>query len=496
MYYNNGNYGFHFFLTFLLSFPLAFSIIAIPIKSIKIVLVTLLWLLAIPELFMLAASYSYFTAGEMMAVMCANKSEFLLLFKFLWLQPKIWWIATTLLFMLIIYAICHIQFNHKINGIVAGISALITCVILLISPIPLKEIFPYNFLREQGCLICELHVLRHEQNANRDFYYNAHTNNHAVDKEVYVLAIGESLRYRNFGLNGSYSRQTTPLISQENNIVLYNNCYSSAVLTQHALPLLISTAVADNYDSHYKEGRIGKAFVEAGYKTYLISNDKQLSNDGVHTYLTSGFDSIIYISADSIASTYVATLSAESAKTFILIHYLGNHFFYGNRTEEYGKWQPDFNDNPLAESDSLFINAYDNSILYTDYILHEDIRELKRLNTPASFVFISDHGDYYDEKIAVHGHTYHPTKDEYHVPLMVWYSDEYAEAYPEKVANMIKHKDEPVCADHVFWSVLDMAGIRIDSTLQQDGMSIFGDTLLPHKRTLLLPDGKSVMELD
>jgi glucan phosphoethanolaminetransferase (alkaline phosphatase superfamily) len=114
----------------------------------------------------------------------------------------------------------------------------------------------------------------------------------------------------------------------------------------------------------------------------------------------------------------------------------------------------------------------------------------------AAWLFVSDHGEYISPKVSGHGHTYHPTKEEYHVPLMVWYSDEYKETFPNKVANVIKHKDYPACADHVFWSVLDMAGIRIDSTLQQVGVSIFGDTLLPHQRTLLLPDGESVMMLD
>ena len=118
------------------------------------------------------------------------------------------------------------------------------------------------------------------------------------------------------------------------------------------------------------------------------------------------------------------------------------------------------------------------------------------MHKAAAWFFVSDHGEYISPKVSGHGHTYHPTKEEYHVPLMVWYSDEYKEAYPEKVANLIKHKDEPVCADHVFWSVLDMANIRIDSTLQQDGLSVFEDTLLPHRRTLLLPDGKSIMTLD
>ena len=144
----------------------------------------------------------------------------------------------------------------------------------------------------------------------------------------------------------------------------------------------------------------------------------------------------------------------------------------------------------------MYVNSYDNAILCTDSVIAAITSCLPRKDIIAQWIFTSDHGEGpIGNNGGAHGYTC-PTSGEYHVPLMVWYSDEYKEAYPEKVANMIKHKDAPVCADHVFWSVLDMADIRIDSTLQQDGMSVFGDTLLPHRRTLLLPDGRSVLTLD
>ena len=73
---------------------------------------------------------------------------------------------------------------------------------------------------------------------------------------------------------------------------------------------------------------------------------------------------------------------------------------------------------------------------------------------------------------------------------MVWYSDEYKEAYPNKVANVKEHKHESVCADYVFWSVLGMTNIRIDKALQQEGKSIFEEQLKYKDRTLLLPDGE------
>ena len=55
---------------------------------------------------------------------------------------------------------------------------------------------------------------------------------------------------------------------------------------------------------------------------------------------------------------------------------------------------------------------------------------------------------------------------EYHVPLLVWYSDEYAAAHLDKTQVMRSNRFTPVTSDVVFYSLLDMADIEevVDST--------------------------------
>ena len=57
-------------------------------------------------------------------------------------------------------------------------------------------------------------------------------------------------------------------------------------------------------------------------------------------------------------------------------------------------------------------------------------------------------------------------KYEYHVPMLVWYSDEYASENPQKVSNIKANTSKPISSDVVFYSMLDMAGIKevVDST--------------------------------
>ena len=286
-----------------------------------------------------------------------------------------------------------------------------------------------------------------------------------------------------------------PLLAQQEHLCCYSDYYADATLTQHTLPLLLCGVEAEDFTEHYSRKTIAKAMSEAGYRTALISHKAQLMNNDYHNYLAADFDTIVMVAYDSLIAPTLEELCEKEERLFVVTHYLGNHMFYTNREEEDLIWRPDYNADRNVESDSLFLNAYDNSIRYTDKMLSREIEVLKKQDGLCGWLFVSDHGEYISERVSGHGHTYQPTKEEYHVPLMVWTSEQYRKTYPAKIENVLRHKDEPVCADHVFWSVLNMSGVRIDEELQQEGMSIFGDTLLPHTRNLLLPDGRSIMNL-
>lgn len=450
----------------------------------------LIWLASLIEVTTLVSYENWFTSGEMFAWITANSYEegdiVSYCLRFVW--P--YWALCTLLFLalgtLVWWLVAKIS-NKYSRLLAVGM----VCLLLVPFVLPVRNSLAHEIL----CVVRQVNNIECHQNDNADFAYHAHRD--SVDaNEVYLLSLGESVRYKNLSINGNYDRETTSLLSRQTNLCLYSDYYANATLTQHALPILLTDVTCGDFEQHFGRKTIAAAFHETGFRTALISHRAQLMNNGYHDYLAKDFDTVVFVAHDSLIAAEISKIAKNNAKLFIVTHYLGNHMFYTNRTEDCLVWRPDYNADPKAKSDSLFLNAYDNSLLYTDRLLNKEIETLKQMHRLAAWLFVSDHGEYISPKVSGHGHTYHPTKEEYHVPLMVWYSDEYKETYPNKVANVIKHKDDPVCADHVFWSVLDMANIRIDSTLQQEGMSIFGATLLPHKRTLLLPDGKTVFVLN
>ncbi len=326
--------------------------------------------------------------------------------------------------------------------------------------------------------------------------------------EVYVMAIGESLRYSSLSLNGQYPRSTTPQLERMNNLLLFDNYYSQGCLTMLSVPMLVTRATPDNFDLCYAERSIVEPFRECGFHTFAIVCSNLLADE---KYLTDGVDSLIVVpnrmengrslSGDKTIAHIVDSLAQRHEKLFVLMQFLGNHAYYTNYEAEYEFYRPNSNNCTEAEranSDSLYINSYDNCTRYTDYVLSSIIQAIDRPNTIAAFAFVSDHGENLGpaKTAGGHGGDCRPRKDEYHVPFLFWYSDDYAEFYPEKVAAAKAHKAAPINGDCMFYSVCDMAGITIDSAYAKPSWSVFATEFSPHPRYVLVPDGVTTIRVE
>jgi integral membrane protein len=110
------------------------------------------------------------------------------------------------------------------------------------------------------------------------------------------------------------------------------------------------------------------------------------------------------------------------------------------------------------------MNAYDNTIVYTDYILHTIIENLKQLKEyKSTMIFVSDHGESLGEKnLYMHGVPMNfAPKEQYEIPFIVWVSDR-----TRGVKDI-----ETVSQNHVFHSVLKF--LSIDSPIYNEDLNIF-----------------------
>lgn len=312
-------------------------------------------------------------------------------------------------------------------------------------------------------------------------------------KEIYVLAIGESMRYENLSLNGIYPRSTTPRLEQEGNLVLFDNYYAQACLTMFSVPLIITRATPQNFELNYAEPSIIKPFKECGFHTFTIVNTNLLSYE---TYLSNGCDSLIIVQSDKAVVNAIDSLSQQHDKLFVLCQFVGNHSFYTNYEPEFDIYHPNSNDKGIGYTKEALINAYDNSILYQDYILSSIINVINRDSAYSAFMFVSGHGEIIEEGGGGHGGNCAPSKMEYHVPFIFWCSDVYVQRNPTPLGVARQHKKAKINGDNIFYSACSMAGIDLDSAFSMPTWNVFSTDFEEHKRLILVPDGVNTFNPD
>ena len=306
------------------------------------------------------------------------------------------------------------------------------------------------------------------------FSYGAKQYQSPSEREIYIVIIGESARYGNFSING-YKRNTSPRLEKIPGIITYSDAYATSTVTEYALPLLLSRATPLNHYDAYKEKTFVDAFRECGFYTGWISNQsmtnpyiERITEDTDEAFITDyefdsseNFDSELFPYIDSL-------LNRNEQKTFIVVHTLGSHFRYNFRyPKSFEQFTPALegaNDFSLTsdKNKELLINAYDNSILYTDFVLSEIINKIESKKCVSAVLFISDHAEnLYDNgsHLIFHGSETPPVL-EVHVPLFIWTSSLYNEIHPGKLNALKANANKKVSASNIFHSTLDIAGIN------------------------------------
>lgn len=292
-----------------------------------------------------------------------------------------------------------------------------------------------------------------------------------------ILVIGEAVRYDHLGING-YERNTTPYLSQQNNLISFNKVYSQANLTAYSVPLILSRATADDSERAYREKSVSEAFQEAGYLSGYIN--KQISLPIESRIMRFSDYSFQYSKSLDVDGCYDVEMIdklkeyVSDTSQFFTLHMLGNHFRYEYRyPSNFEVFKPVMGKsfsyiNVNEKNKDMLVNAYDNCILYLDYFMNELITYVDGLNRSAVIVYISDHGESFWEgelKLSLHG-SYEISKYEFNVPMLVWYSDEYKSQHQDKVESMKNNINHAISSETVFYSLLDLADIKevVDST--------------------------------
>ena len=329
------------------------------------------------------------------------------------------------------------------------------------------------------------------------FSFGARQATAAARPQVVVMVIGESARYDRWGLNG-YARATTPRLAAETNLVSLGNLITAVSATRLSVPVIMSRKPArQSLQPGFAEKSFLSAFREAGFKTWWLSNQMSFGKfDTPVSVYASEADVTRFLnpgnvkdgsSLDRILLPALQRAVADPApRKLIVLHTLGSHWNYAHRyPPQYDRWQPSLRGlaRPVPtdpEIKTAMNNSYDNSILYTDYILAQVIDRLRTTQQLAAMLYVSDHGQSLHDgncKLAMHGHN---TQYDFHVPALVWYSDAWGATWPDKLRQLQQHRDAPLTTENIFHSLLDLADIRYPD--QRLDWSIFSEQWRPHTR--------------
>ncbi len=359
-----------------------------------------------------------------------------------------------------------------------------------------RELFPVNVMDNLCTAVKRTIATQKYEQTSSDFRFNATSTHDKELKEVYVLMVGETSRAENWQLTG-YSRPTNPRLSKRTNLVYFPLALSESNTTHKSVPMILSHLDSHNYgDSIYYTKSISEAFNEAGFHTAFISNQRRnhsfidFFGGQAHTteFIIDEFDSPQH-DLELVGRMKRAIDNANSSKVMIVLHAYGSHFNYKERyPKEEARFLPDNNTEAAAFNRSQLLNAYDNSIAYTDLVLDSIVSTLQSYRCPAALVYLSDHGeDIFDDSRERFLHaspagTYH----QLHVPFIVWTSNEYRSMFPEKVNAMIDNKGKNISSSaSAFHTTADLAGI---STYVLNPSASVADTAYTEPQRLFLND--------
>jgi glucan phosphoethanolaminetransferase (alkaline phosphatase superfamily) len=363
-----------------------------------------------------------------------------------------------------------------------------------------RELFPYNAIENLFTAISRTHESINYHKTSDSFSYHASLTRNKEDKEVYVLVIGETSRADNWSLLG-YDRETNPRLSKRDGVVALPRVLSEINTTHKSVPMLLSYLSSTNFgDSIAHTRSIIQAFNEVGYQTGFISN--QSPNHSYNDYfgLEAGVAMFLanhgshHFDGELLTPMKRIVANSSSNKVFIVLHTYGSHFEYIKRyPAESAVFTPDHNSTASFANRDELLNAYDNSIVYTDGVLDDIIDYLSHLKAKTAMVYVSDHGeDIFDDARKRFLHS-SPTATYYqlHVPMVVWMSDSLKSEYPMLSENLVANHDKDVSSSvSLFHTILDLAGLK--SPYYDSRRSLFSAKYQPAPRRYLSDHNESL----
>ena len=289
-----------------------------------------------------------------------------------------------------------------------------------------------------------------------------------------VIVVGETARAANFSLGG-YARQTNPLLARQD-IIYYTNASACGTDTASSVPCMFSDLGRAAYtdDKAAQQQNLLDVLKRAGITVFWRDNNSgcksvcdRMSHEDVSIPKASAFCRSDECYDEVLLENLQKYLDGLKGDAVIVLHQKGSHgpAYYLRYPDKFAVFKPVCRTNRLEKcSRDEIVNAYDNTILYTDYFLDQAIALLKRnaARFDAALLYMSDHGESLGENnLFLHGLPRMIAPDEQiRVPFVFWLSEGALALHGLDRKCLEARRHDPYSHDNLFHSVLGLMDVQ------------------------------------
>ncbi len=277
------------------------------------------------------------------------------------------------------------------------------------------------------------------------------------EKAVVVLVIGESARKANFQLYG-YQLDTNPLLSKQQELKVFQATSCATYTTAGSKAILEPQDSGDLYEllpNYAFRTGVDVSWRTSNWGEPPIHIDEYLTDTELASQypdVDGNYDGILF------AGLRERIASSKKNKVLVILHTSTSHGpqYASKYPSEFEVYKPVAKNVEEGEKNvALLVNAYNNTIRYTDFLLDSLINTLRTMTDwKSAMIFISDHGESLGEnKMFMHGLPMKlAPREQYEIPFLVWTSAHF---------RTYKTNLPPVLEQHyIFHSVLNLLSIQ------------------------------------
>lgn len=288
-----------------------------------------------------------------------------------------------------------------------------------------------------------------------------------------VIVAGETARAQNWSLGG-YGRETNPELKTRD-IIYYTDVTSCGTATATSLPCMFSplTRADYSYEGGLSNENLLDVLMHAGFDVEWWDNNTGDKNIGdrlpVRPRFMKAEDGPEFCFPECIDGVFLKDLQAKAdtitKNTAIVLHQIGSHgpSYWLRYPADRELFTPACKTPELTKcSSDEIVNAYDNTIAYTDHFLAQviDMLDASDRVIPAMY-YVSDHGESLGEGgLYLHGTPYFMAPEvQTRVPMVLWMSERFRDSLGLDAGCLKANAGQPVSHDNMFSTVLGMVDV-------------------------------------